>query len=311
MTTSRGTGTPASSRIAAGPLEAGRRQYELVSDWAQLPDGWVLGQTAIATDSADRVYLFNRSDHPLIVLDRDGNYLNSWGEGLLTSAHGIFLDEEESLYLPVFGSHVIYKFSSAGDLLLELGSRDNPSDTGWARDWRLRPERSAGPFNTPADIAVTKQGAIYVADGYGNARIHRFSPQGELEISWGDPGDGPGQFHVAHGIWVHDDGRVFVADRENNRIQVFTGDGAYLEEWGGFARPCDIYVDEEGVVFVAELSAFVTLLTLDGEVIARWPNAITTSEISGAHALWLDSHGDLYLNVSQDGRRIEKYRRVR
>ena len=108
----------------------GKYTYELVENWERLPQGWRLGQTAIVTDSRDRVYLFNRSDHPLIVLDREGNYLTSWGEGVLTDAHGMYIDAEENIYLPVKDAHVVLKYSSEGNLLMTLGTRDRPSDTG-------------------------------------------------------------------------------------------------------------------------------------------------------------------------------------
>ncbi len=96
----------------------GKYTFELVEDWAKLPQGWVLGQTGIVTDSQDRVYLFNRSDHPLIVLDRDGNFLTSWGGGVLDDAHGLYIDPEENIYLPVKNSHVVLKYSLSGDLLM-------------------------------------------------------------------------------------------------------------------------------------------------------------------------------------------------
>ena len=114
----------------------GAHTYELVDDWARLPAGWTLGQTGIVTDARDRVYLFNRSAHPLIVLDRDGAFLTSWGEGILSSAHGMFIDPQENLYLPVINSHVVLKYSSAGNLLMTLGTWDQPSETGWSGNYR-------------------------------------------------------------------------------------------------------------------------------------------------------------------------------
>ena len=111
---------------------AGIRVYEQLETWENLPEGWVLGQTAIVTDSQDRVYLFNRGDHPLIVLDRDGNFLNSWGEGQLPDAHGMFIDADDNLYMPVKNSHVVLKYRPDGNLLMTLGEWDKPSDTGWS-----------------------------------------------------------------------------------------------------------------------------------------------------------------------------------
>ena len=95
---------------------AGRYIYEHIENWTQLPEGWTLGQTGSVTDARDRVYLFNRSDHPLIVLDQDGTVLQSWGEGVLSSAHGMFIDARDNIYLPVFHSHVVLKYSPSGNL---------------------------------------------------------------------------------------------------------------------------------------------------------------------------------------------------
>jgi DNA-binding beta-propeller fold protein YncE len=108
---------------------------------------------------------------------------------------------------------------------------------------------------------------------------------------------------------VHTDGRVFVADRENNRIQIFSPEGEFLTQWRDLTRPCDIYIDSEGVVYVPELDGLITLLNLDGQVLTRWWSPTTTGAGDGGHAVWVDSHGDLYLNQNQEGRRLLKYRR--
>ena len=224
----------------------GKYTYEQVENWEKLPEGWELGQTAIVTDPEDRVYLFNRGEHPLIVLDRDGNYLASWGEGVLTDAHGMFIDDDQNLYLPVKNSHVVLKYDPKGNLLMTMGEWGKPSDTGWSGNYSDPVVRAAGPFNSPSDIAISPDGLLYISDGYGNARVHRFTPDGELVDSWGAPGKtGPGEFHVPHGVWVHTDGRVFVADRENNRMQIFDSEGNFLEQWLDLARPCDIYIDDD------------------------------------------------------------------
>jgi DNA-binding beta-propeller fold protein YncE len=288
----------------------GKYTYELVESWAKLPEGWTLGQTGIVTDSHDRVYLFNRSAHPLMVLDREGSFLTSWGEGVLTSAHGMFIDPQENIYLPVINSHVVLKYSAAGNLLLTLGTWDQPSDTGWSGNYRDTVQRAAGPFHRPTDVAMSPAGDLYISDGYGNARVHRFTADGRLQFSWGEPGKtAPGEFHVPHGVWVHTDGRVFVADRENNRLQIFSPDGAFLTQWPDLARPCDIFIDADEVVYVPELNALITILTLDGQVLSRWTSPTGTGQGDGGHAVWVDSHGDIYINQNQEGRRLLKYRR--
>ena len=284
----------------------GKYTYELVEGWGRLPEGWVLGQTAIVTDSQDRVYLFNRSDHPLVVMDRDGNFLTSWGEGTLPDAHGMFIDADENIYMPVKNSHVVLKYSSSGNLLMTLGTWDQPSDTGWSGVTTDIVKQAAGPFHRPSDVALSPEGDLYISDGYGNARVHKFTGDGQLLFSWGAPGNtGPGEFHVPHGVWVHTDGRVFVADRENHRIQIFTPDGKFLTQWTDFSRPCDIYIDGDETVFVPELDAFMSIMSIDGRLLARWSGPTE----AGAHAIWLDSHGDLYINQNLEGQRLLKYRR--
>ena len=287
---------------------AGARVYEQVEDWEKLPEGWVLGQTAIVTDSQDRVYLFNRSDHPLIVLDRDGKFLNSWGEGDLPDAHGMFIDADDNLYMPVKNSHVVLKYSPDGNLLMTMGDWDKPSDTGWTGNVNDPAKQAAGPFNRPSDIALDASGDLYISDGYGNSRVHKFTSAGNLLFSWGEPGKtGQGEFHVPHGVWVHTDGRVFVADRENNRIQIFDAEGKYLDEWGGLARPCDIYIDEDEILYVPELDGFMSILSIEGDIIASWGSPLDAGWGNGAHAVWMDSHGDLYVNQNVEGHRLVKY----
>ena len=229
----------------------------------------------------------------------------------MTDAHGMFIDAEDNLYLPVKNNHVVLKYTREGDLLLTLGARDQPSDTGWSGDYSDPAVRAAGPFNRPSDVGLDPQGDMYISDRYGNARVHKFSAAGELLFSWGSPGKtAPGEFHVPHGVWVHTDGRVFVADRENHRVQIFSPDGTFLNQWTDFARPCDIYIDSENTMYVVELDAFVSIVTIDGQLLTRWAAPTEAEPGSGAHALWLDSRGDMYVNRNLEGQRLLKYRRI-
>src|SRR5262249_34032974 len=156
----------------------------------------------------------NRGEHPVIVFGEAGAYQFSWGEGLITRAHGIFIDPEDMVYLVDDAGHTVRKFTPDGRLLMTPGTPGPPSGTR-AKSSDYRTIRHAGPpFCYPTNLARAADGTLFIADGYGNARVHHFSADGRLLASWGEPGTGPGQFQVPHGIAVSRDGRVFVADRE-------------------------------------------------------------------------------------------------
>lgn len=295
--------------------------YEVVKSWDKLPNGWSYVEAAgVATDSQDRVYVFNRGEHPVIVYDRSGKFLTSWGEGLFNNPHGITIGPDDAVYLTDNYAHVTHKFTTEGKLLMTLGVKDKPSDTGFTEESQTV-KKAAGPFNRQTNIALSAAGDIYVADGYRNARVHRFSAAGKLLASWGEPGAGPGQFNLPHGIAVDRRGRVYVADRENLRIQVFTGDGQYLNEWRDVNRPTDLYIDRDDNLFVAELGlhgvkategqsplARVSVFGLDGTLRARWGGAESCApgNFQAPHGIWADSHGDVYVAeviMSMGGRR--------
>ncbi len=289
--------------------------YEPDADWAKLPPGWTWTEVAgVATDSKDRVFVFNRGDHPVIVFDRDGSFITSWGEGVFTRPHGIFVGPDDSVYCTDDAGHNVRKFTPDGTLLLTLGTPGRPSDTGASSvDYRTI-LRAGPPFHYPTNVALSPAGDIYVSDGYGNARVHKFSPDGRLLFSWGEPGSGPGQFHVPHGIAVGRDGTVYVADRENSRIQLFTPEGRFLGEWTDVARPCQLFIDRMGIVYVAELGFHAgrwpgtpappvdapggRLSTFDqhGRLLARWGggrNPCAPGDFFAPHGIWVDSRGDI------------------
>src|SRR5262249_26447339 len=142
----------------------------------------------VATDSQDRVYVFNRGDHPLMVFNRDGTFVKSWGEGLFKRPHGIIIGPDDSVYCTDDFDHTVRKFTPDGRLLMTLGTSGQPSDTG-ATSVDFRTILRAGPpFHYPANVALSPEGNIFVSDGYGNARIHKFSSDGRLLSSWGEPG---------------------------------------------------------------------------------------------------------------------------
>jgi DNA-binding beta-propeller fold protein YncE len=168
-----------------------------------------------------------------MVFDREGNLLTSWGEGLFKRAHGSRIGRDGSVYCTDDSNHTVFKFTPEGKLLLMLGNKDHPSDTGYVQQGGLYEslatiKRGGPPFNRPTGVALSSSGEIYVSDGYGNSRVHKFTPAGTLLFSWGEPGIAPGQFRLPHSVWVDKQERVWVCDRENNRIQIFDARGEFL-----------------------------------------------------------------------------------
>ena len=281
----------------------GTHQYTVEENWWTLPEGWEFGWIpAVAVDSQDRVYVYSRSEHPMVVFDREGNFIDSWGDDILKDAHGIFLDADDNIYCTERETHVIRKFTTDGELLMTLGTPDVPGAEG-------------EPFNLPTDFALGPDGEMYISDGYGNARVHKYSPDGELIKSWGQPGTGPSEFDLPHCVRVDPRNRLMVADRENNRIQFFTLDGEYIEEWGDLLQPDTIYIDDDDLVYIAELGQRISIMTLDGEVVSQWgsePGSTVPGEFfAGPHGIWLDSHGDIYVGEVQADARLQKFVRQR
>ncbi len=281
----------------------GTHQYTVEENWWTLPDGWEFGWIpAVAVDSQDRVYVYSRSEHPMVVFDREGNFLTSWGDDILKDAHGIFIDADDNIYCVERETHVMHKFTTDGELLMTLGTMDKPGAEG-------------EPFNLPTDFALGPDGEMFISDGYGNARVHKYSPDGELIKSWGKPGTGPGEFDLPHCVRIDPRNRVMVADRENNRIQFFTLDGEYIEEWGDLLQPDTIFIDDDDLVYIAELEQRISIMTLDGEVVSQWGSergsTVPGEFLACPHGIWLDSHGDMYVGEVQADARLQKYIRQR
>ena len=223
----------------------GQFTYEAQEGWGRLPAGYAFKEVAaVGCDAEDNVYAFNRGAHPMIVFDKDGNFIKSWGEGVFPRAHGVTMSPDGMIFCTDDGDHTVRKCTLDGEVLLTLGVSGHPAGF-----------MSGEPFNRCTHVAIdTRNGDFYVSDGYGNARIHKYSPDGRRLFSWGESGTGPGQFNIAHNIGAGSDGRIYLADRENHRVQVFDGDGQFLDQWVNMARPCGLYIDQAaGLVYIGEL----------------------------------------------------------
>jgi len=278
--------------------------YEVAEGWDKLPDGWSFREAAaVGTDSNDNVYVFNRGEHPMIVFDREGNFLRSWGEGVFPRAHGVTMGPDDTIFCTDDGDHTVRKCKLDGTVLFTLGISGKPT-----------PFMSGDPFNRCTHVALDPtNGDFYVSDGYGNARVHKYSPDGKHLFSWGESGTGPGQFNIAHNVCTDKDGWVYVADRENHRIQVFDSNGKFETQWTNMARPCGLYIDQTGEqrVYVGELGvaigsndqAFglgprITIMDIKGNTLAKLGDAPESEEpgrFIAPHGVCIDSRGDIYV----------------
>lgn len=296
-------------------------KYGPIENWGQVPEGWhVIDVPAIAMDSRDRVYLFSRGEHPVLVFDREGNFLTSWGEGVFTRPHGMFIGPDDSIYCVDDGDHTMRKCSPDGKVLMTIGIPGRPSDTGFVRGDFWSVKRGGPPFHRPTSVALSSEGDIYITDGYGNCRVHKFSPNGDLLFSWGEPGSGKGQFYLVHGVCVDREGKVYVGDRLNCRVQIFSSQGEFIDQWPDVYQPNDLYLDQADHIFIAEIGysshlpsgrarvggpppalkesyARVTVRNLKGEVLASvtGPDPSSPCGFVAPHGVRTDSRGDLYV----------------
>ncbi len=284
-------------------LGSGAFRYRVLANWGELPPGWRYGDVAaVGIDRQDNVHVFNRGPHPMIVYDRDGRFLRSWGEGLFTHAHGLHMGPDDTVYLTDDGDHTVRQCRLDGKVLLTIGIPGRP--TGFM---------SGLPFHRCTHTALSPAGDIYVADGYGNARVHKFSPDGKLLFSWGEPGTDPGQFNIVHNICCDEDGWVYVADRENHRVQVFEGAGNYEAQWNNLHRPCGLYMErgKRPLCYIGELGPGlavnrdvpnlgprISIVGNDGKVLARLGRehaGEALGQFIAPHGVAVDSRGDLYI----------------
>ncbi len=287
-------------------LGKGKYRYQVADGWGELPPGIAYRDAAaVCVDSKDDVYVFTRGAHPVIVFDRNGKFLRSWGQDIgFTNAHGAAIGPDDLLYLTDDHGHAVRKCTLDGKVLMTIGTPKVPA-----------PAFSGDPFNRCTHTALSPQGDIYVSDGYQNARVHKYSPDGKLLLSWGEPGTDPGQFNLVHNIACDDEGWVYVADRENHRVQVFDGNGRYQVQWNNLARPCGLYVarGKGPLAFIGELGPEtaatltkgvpnlgprVSIVSAQGEILAHLgtqPIGEGPGQFIAPHGIAVDSRGDIYV----------------
>jgi len=285
-------------------MGTGEYRYRIAEGWQKLPEGWEMGDVAaVGVDRHDNVYAFHRGEHPMIVFDREGNFLRSWGDGIFKRAHGISMGPNDTIFCTDDGDHTVRQCTLEGKVLLTIGLPGKPA-----------PWMSGEPFNRCTHTALAPNGDIYVSDGYGNGCVHKYAPDGRPIIKWGRPGTDPGEFNLPHNITCDDAGWVYVADRENHRVQVFDGNGRYETQWNNMHRPSGLYMPKGKcpICYIGEIGPYlgfnrgapnlgprVAIVDNQGKLITRLavePAAGTgPGQFLSPHGLMVDSHGDLYI----------------
>ncbi len=259
-----------------------------------LPTGMTMGPPAsVAFDSKGHMFVLTRGDKTFFEFDKNGAFIRSFGDNLFTRSHGLRIDRDDNLWATDVGAHVVVKLSARGNVLLTLGTK------GEAGDWNEA--TGSHKFNQPNDIAIAPNGDVFVAQGHtpgpnGDARVLKFDKSGRFIKSWGGKGSGPGQFQVAHGIGIDRKGQLWVADRENQRIQLFTADGTFVRELKYAGLPCGFAIGRRSIFMVNGFAGQLLQLDLDGKVIAALGKPGTSlGEFGEAHMVNVSPKGEIYV----------------
>lgn len=294
--------------------------YELDPDYGTFPEKYeFVMYSGGCCDKEDNLFLSTRDpEHPIMMLDPEGNYVKDFGKGLFKETHTLCVTPEDTLLCVDVAQHVLRELSKDGEWIRDIGTLGKPSDSGFDPDyWRKMQrkgkyvptdvsfdkgwsffmgletiKRAAPPFNRPTGVAYGPSGDLFVSDGYGNAAIHRFSPDGTLLKTWGGPGDEPGKFVVPHCICVDAWERIWVGDRDGNRLHVFSNEGellAYFDE--NLYQPTGLWTDGT-LIYVAERGGGMTIIAMDLTVKAQL--GFYNSPIR-AHGMCGNSKGELFL----------------
>lgn len=300
---------------------AGAGPYQVVHGWPVLPEGYILGQVSgVAVDSHNHVFVFHRGSRPwttsqdvqpvaqptILCFDGDtGKQVAAWGQNRFLLPHGLRVDARDNIWVTDVLLHQVFKFSHDGKLLLTLGTERTPGLEGTH-------------FNQPTDIAIAPDGTIYVSDGYVNSRVARFGPNGEFLEEWGHKGANLGEFDLPHGITLDSQGRIYVADRSNARIQVIDHDGKFLYAWKSpeLGRPFAVTVGPDGYLYVVDGGDLnpeppdhggILRLDLTGKILDRWSRyGNYDGQLYIGHDIAVGKDGAVYVG-DITGRRVQKF----
>lgn len=302
-------------------------KYELTKNWLDLPKDWILGNpTGIGIDTNQNIVIFHRADRDwslfrsmpdkpiqsrtILIIDKDnGKVVESWGDNLFIMPHGLTVDKENNIWVTDVGLQQVFKFNHNGKLLMKLGGAKVAGNDSLH-------------FDKPTDIAIANDGSFYVSDGYGNSRVVKFSATGKYLLEWGKKGNNEGEFNIPHGITLDNAGNVYVADRENNRIQVFDPNGKFIKQFvdGSFGAICSVAFDKEkSKLFAVDDFTFLKLkhrgsdvfvFDTEGQLQIRFGrNGSYNGSVSWYHDLTIDKDENIYVGDILENT-IQKFKKV-
>lgn len=275
------------------------RSYERAADWAELVPGDAFQEmSGVDIDRSGNIYAFQRTPSRVMVFNSKGHFLRSWGEGMFVGAHALRIDRQNNVWVTDKALHQVMKFTRSGKLLMTIGTKGVAGDNN-----------SRVSLNGPADVAIAPNGDIFVADGESsNARVVRYAKDGRLMTFWGTKGSGPGELTMPHSIVMDARGRLYVANRGNKRVEIFSRSGQYLGQITNAGTPYGLAMTADGVIYVVDGTAgsegLTVIDTKNGKILARIPG------MTGAHMVTVDRKGTVYVGEVR-GRTVEKFVRTR
>ena len=274
------------------PQTAPALDYVPVANPMTVPAGTNMGAAAsVAFDSKGHLFVLSRGAQPLTEFDADGKFIRTFGEGLFTRSHGLRIDAAGNIWATDVGAHVVYKLNPQGQVLLTLGTK------GQKGEWNA----ATHLLNEPNDLAIGRNGDIFIVQGHtpgamGDPRVLKFDKNGNFIKSWGGKGKEPGKFEVAHGIAIDAKGLLWVADRENQRIQIFDADGKFIRELKYAGLPCSLAIGSQYIYMVNGFAGQLLRLDLQGKVLAATGKPGTgVGEFGEAHFIAVSPRGEIYV----------------
>ena len=256
--------------------------YRPVPHGLQIPDDLEMGApSSVGWTSMNRILVFNRGPNPLMEFEPDGTFVRSWGQGQYDRPHGMRIDSEGHIWTTDVNADTVRKMNPEGEVLMTITPDDTPL------------------MNEPTDLAIGLEGEIFVLVGHGQGEPHvlKFDREGELLRSWGEQGTGPSQFDTPHSVVIDTEGMVYVADRQNRRIQIFDRDGNYVKEWAYKGLPCGLYIHSDGTMYmVSGFAGEILELDENGRAVgANGQPGRGLGEFGEAHYMTLTPNGDIWV----------------